>query len=305
MTETASFELPPALTGERLSIDGRAGPLACYVGGPRDGAPLLLVHSINAAASACEIKPVYDWAVAQGRRVYAPDLPGFGHSRRGPRDYTIRLYTDAVHDLLEHIAAAHGPRSVDLLALSLGSEFAARATAEAPHRVRTLSLVTPTGFSRASAHLDASTLSSREIPGMHALFNNGLWGQPLFDLLVSRRSVRYFMRRTFGTQQGGAEPDAALVDYAWLSAHQPGARHAPYAFLSARLFSRDIRRIYESLALPVWVPHATRGDFRDFSAAAPFAARRNWRFAPLPTGAMPFWERPDLFFPALAELLAS
>ena len=52
---------------------GRAGRLAYYVGG--DGPPLLLIHSINAAASAYEVKPIYD-RMRTLRRVYAVELPG-------------------------------------------------------------------------------------------------------------------------------------------------------------------------------------------------------------------------------------
>lgn len=297
--------LPPALAGECIRLDGAAGPLACYVGGPRDGAPTLLIHSVNAAASAYEVKPAYDWAVAQGRRVYAPDLPGFGRSLRGARDYTIRLYTDAVHDVLRHIASDLGAAPLDALGLSLGSEFVARAATESPARFRTLTLVTPTGFMRGNARRTGAPQSSLEVPGLRGAFDNRLWGQPLFDLLVSRRSVRFFMRRTFGTHGGGVEPPADLIDYAYASAHQPGARHAPYAFVSARLFARDIRCVYDALAHPVWVPHATRGDFRDFSDAEPLRSRANWTFTPMATGAMPFWEQPAEFAAGWQRFLAA
>ena len=296
--------LTPAVDGERREYTGRAGPQSCYVGGPRQGAPLLLVHSINAAASAYEVKPVYDWAVARGRRVYAPDLPGFGFSDRSARDYGIRLYTDAVLDALDQIAADTGPKAVDALALSLGSEFLARAAVEAPGRLRSLALVTPTGFSRGSDRLRGAPGTSRELPGLRVTFDGSvsgpLWGQALFDLLVSRRSIRYFLQRTYG----GQDIDAGLWEYAYLTAHQPGARHAPFAFLSARLFARDIRAIYEQLSLPVWVPHATRGDFRDFSTSGWASARANWRFLPMPTGAMPHFEQPAQFFAHYEAFLA-
>ena len=290
-----NLPLTPALSGERREYTGRAGPQSCYVGGPPGAAPLLLVHSINAAASAYEVKPVYDWAVAQGRRVYAPDLPGFGFSDRSPRDYGIRLYADAVLDALDLIAADAGSTAVDALGVSLGCEFLARAAVEAPQRLRTLALVTPTGFARGSEQLRGAPGSSREFPGVQAVLNGKftgrLWGQKLFDLLVSRRSIRYFLQRTYGGQM----IDQGLWDYAYLTAHQPGARHAPFAFLSARLFARDIRSVYERLTLPVWVPHATRGDFRDFSESRWARTRANWSFVALPTGALPHFEQPALF----------
>lgn len=298
-TRAERATLPPAVSGERRTLNGRAGRITCYVDGDRTGAPLLLIHSINAAASVYELKPVYEWAAADGRRVYAPDLPGFGLSERGAREYSIRLYTDAVHDALDHIAAESGPGAVDAVALSLGCEFLARAAMETPKRVRSLALINPTGFSRGSDRMRSAPGTSREVPGIHAAFNNGLWGQAIFDLLVSRRSVHYFMRRTFGSDTVG--PD--LIDYAYLPAHQPGARHAPYAFLSARLFSRDIRNVYEALTQPVWVPHGTRGDFRDFSEAGWAQARANWRFTPMATGAMPHFEQPAAFMTALQAFL--
>jgi pimeloyl-ACP methyl ester carboxylesterase len=301
---TESTDLPPAVDGEPRTLNGAAGRVVCYVGGPRGGAPLLLVHSVNAAASAYEVKPVYEWAVARGRRVFAPDLPGFGLSDRSAREYTIRLYTDAVHDVLGLIAVDSGTAPVDALAVSLGCEFTARAAAEAPDRFRTLALVTPTGFARGSGRLRAAPGSSREVPGIHAAFNGALagplWGQALFDLLVSRRSIRFFLQKT----NGGKDVDPGLWDYAYRTSHQPGARHAPFAFLSARLFARDIRTVYEQLHLPVWVPHATRGDFSDFSDAGWAQARGNWTFAPMPTGAMPHFEQPQAFVAAYEAFLA-
>src|SRR5512141_2005525 len=69
--------LPHALTGKRRTFSGRAGRLSYYVGG--EGAPLLLIHSVNASASAYEVLPIYEHFRPR-RRVYAVDLPGFGFS---------------------------------------------------------------------------------------------------------------------------------------------------------------------------------------------------------------------------------
>jgi pimeloyl-ACP methyl ester carboxylesterase len=299
-----SSPLAPAVAGERRSFTGRAGAQSCYVGGPKGGAPLLLIHSINAAASAYEMKPLYDWAVTQGRRVFAPDLPGFGFADRSAREYSIRLYTDAVLDALDLVAAECGPAPLDAAALSLGAEFLARAATEVPGRFRTLTLITPTGFSRGSDRMRAAPGTSREVPGVHAAFNGTLagplWGQRLFNLLVTRASIGFFLRKTYG----GPTVDQGLWDYAYLTTHQPGARHAPFAFLSARLFARDIRTVYEQLTLPVWVPHATRGDFCDFSDADWAKARGNWTFTPMPTGAMPHFEQTAQFAAQFAAFLA-
>jgi len=295
-----SMPLPHAVSGERREIDSPAGRLSYYVAGPPAAPPLLLVHSINAAASAYEVKPVYE-AFKTQRRVYAPDLPGFGFAERSKRDYTIGLYVEAIHAVLRVIEAEHGPAGVDVLAVSLASEFVARAATESPARFASLALVTPTGFASAAPAYSGAPGTSREVPGLHALVSVPLWDRALFDALTSRASIRYFLQRTFGSKDVPED----MVDYDYLSTHQPGAQHAPLAFLAARLFSRDIRNVYERLTLPVWVPHATRGDFRNFSGADWARARANWQFLPLPTGAMPHFEMADEFNRRYADFLAS
>jgi len=289
--------LTPALSGERREITGRAGRLSYYVAG--EGAPLLLIHSINAAASAYEVRPIYEHERSH-RRVYAVDLPGFGFSDRLPRDYRVRLYVDAVHDMLDAIAEEAGTQPVDALAVSLACEFLARAATERPERFRSLALVTPTGFSKVYGTLSGKPGSTREIPGLYRFFTLPLWSEALYDLLVSRRSIRFFLERTFGSKA----IDEGLLDYDYLTTHQPDARHAPYAFVSGRLFSKDIRPVYQRLELPIWMPHATRGDFRDFSGADWARQRPNWTVQPMPTGALPYFERPAEFLAAYDAFLS-
>jgi len=293
----ATQPLPAPVPANRRDLAGRAGRIALHVAG--EGPPMLLVHSINAAASAYEVRPIFERMTAS-HRVYAPDLPGFGASERGDRRYDAALYGAAIDDVIDAIAADCGDAPVDLLALSLASEFAARAAVRRPERVRTLAMVTPTGLDRRSSTLRGPPGSDREFRGVHAVVSVPLWSQGLFDLLVSRRSVRYFLQRTWGAKT----IDEGLFEYSWLAAHQPGARFAPLAFLSGRLFSGDIRDIYERLALRVWVPHGTRGDFRDFSGADWTVGRTNWTMQPFDSGALPHFEQAEAFAAAYRRFLA-
>lgn len=291
------ISLPPAVSGERREAQRRAGRLSYYTAGT--GSPLLLIHSINAAGSVYEVNPIFEHFKAT-HRVYAPDLPGFGFSDRSDRAYTVRLYVDAIHDMLDLIEAETSGAPVDVLALSLSSEFVARAATERSARFRSLAFVTPTGFNRGADRLRGPSGSTREVPGLYRTFTFPLWGQGLYNLLVSRRSIRFFLQNTFGTRS----IDAGLLEYAYLTAHQPGAKNAPFAFVSGRLFSGDIREIYEQITRPVWMPHATRGDFRDFSEADWARARDNWTVQSFNSGALPFFEQPESFFEAFARFLA-
>ncbi len=294
--------LPPAVAGERIALNGAAGPVTLYAAGPSpaDAPPLLLIHSVNAAASAYEIRPVYEHFAAQ-RRVYAPDLPGFGLSDRSERAYTPRLMTDAIHDALAAIEARHGPVPVDVFGLSLGCEFVARAVVEHPARFRSVALASPTSFGRRAprrgppgAHLG--------MPWLHKVFTLPLWSERFFSALTHPKSVRFFLRKTFGSK----DIDQALWEYDWLTTRQPGARHAPFYFVSGFLFARDANVLYEALDKPVWMSHGTVGDFTDYAWKSHMAGRSNWRFTVYEgCGALPFFQRPAQFMADYEAFLAS
>jgi alpha-beta hydrolase superfamily lysophospholipase len=296
--------LPAALPGERREIDdAAAGRLCYYTAAPQGpaavrGTPLLLIHSVNAAGSAYEVRPLYLHYRAT-RPVYALELPGFGGSARDARDYTPRLMTDAVHAIVREIRGLHGGAPIDALAVSLSAEFLARAAAEAGAAFRTLALVSPTGFNGSTPRRGAPG-SHRGKRWLYRLFTCPLWSRGFFRLLTSRRSIRFFLEKTWGS----AAIDDGLLGYDWLTTHQPGARHAPYRFVSGFLFSGDVRSVYEALAVPVWMSHGRRGDFTDYRQTKDFEDRRGWSVRVFDTGALPYFEAPAAFTAAYDAFLA-
>jgi pimeloyl-ACP methyl ester carboxylesterase len=279
--------LPPALDAERIELDGPCGRLNLYVAG--DGPPLLLVHSINAAASAAEVRPLFEH-YRRSRHVVALDLPGFGLSERRDRVYTPRLMSDAVKQATDAILARGAPVPIDALAVSLSCEFLARAASEAPDAYRSLALVSPTGFSGTSQRRGApgSTLGQ---PWLYRALRGPGWGAALYRGLTRPRVIRYFLRRTWGS----SNIDAALWRYDILTARAPGAEYAPLFFLSAYLFSADIRNVYDSIRCRVWASHGLRGDFTDYRALESMAQAR-WSTDTFSTGALPYFEQPIEFF---------
>ncbi|MGU3538405.1 alpha/beta fold hydrolase [Methylobacterium sp. A54F] len=277
--------LPPALPGRHECLSSPVGGLAFYGSDEAEGVPLLLIHSINAAANAYEVRPLYQHY--RGRRpVYALDLPGFGFSERSRRRYTPRTMVDAIHAVAGEIRRRHGGARVDALALSLSAEYLARAALERAQDYRSLALISPTGLdARLSGRGPSDGHRGRDLT--RALLDAPPWGRALFDALVSRPSMRFFLEKTWGSDR----IDEGLLAYDYASAHQPGAEHAPYCFIAGHLFPTDATRLYEALWLPVLVLHGQRGDFVDYRDAPRFAARPNWRIKSLPTGAFPHFER--------------
>jgi hypothetical protein len=279
--------LPAAVSGERFEFNSRAGRLSVYVAGK--GAPLLLVHSVNAAAAAAEVRPLHEHYRAT-RQVFSLDLPGYGFSERSDRAYTPRLMTDALHATVEQIRARCGNAPIDALALSLASEFLARAAVEKPAAFRSLALVSPTGFSGQQARREAPG-STRAMPWLHRALRGPGWGGALFRALTRPGAIRYFLGRTWGSPA----IDEALLDYDVITTRQRGAEFAPLHFLSGSMFSADIHDVYEQLALPVWMSHGVRGDFTDYQAKTIIEGKPNWRCSVFPTGALPHFEEAARF----------
>ncbi len=290
-TSSSANDFPPALAGERFTFDG----LSCYVAG--QGPPLLLLHSVNAAGSAAEVRPLFNHC-RSSRTVFAMDLPGYGFSERSDRHYSPRLMTDAVHAMSAEIRRRCDMAPIAGLAVSLSGEFLARAAVERPADWERLALVSPTGLDGHKARWGAPG-STRRIPGLHALLSFPLWSEALFRLLTRPAVVRYFLQRTWGSK--------AIDETLWAcetrSARQPGARYAPLHFMSGGLFSADIHRVYERLTQPVWMSHGVRGDFTDYRSQGVVEARSNWRFDLFRTGALPYFELPEQFFPKLDAFL--
>jgi pimeloyl-ACP methyl ester carboxylesterase len=275
--------LPLALSAERFVFGG----VSCYVAG--NGPPLVLVHSVNAAPSAAEMRPLFEHCRAN-HTVFAIDLPGFGLSDRSDRRYDPRLMTDALHALAIEVHKRCGDAPIDALASSLGCEFLARAAVEQPARWGRLAFVSPTGLTSKKSFRGPRG-STRGMPWLHTVFSVPLWSQGLYRLLTKPAVIRYFLQRTWGRKA----IDETLWAYDVLTAQQPGARFAPLHFLSGGLFSGDIHTIYEELSQPVWMSHGVRGDFTDFGGRQQLRDSGNWHTTVYQTGALPYFENTDAF----------
>jgi pimeloyl-ACP methyl ester carboxylesterase len=268
--------LPSALDAERKHFLSKTGGLVSYYADNHtSGRPLVLIHSINAAASAYEMRPLFNH-YRETRPVYALDLPGFGFSERSDRPYSPALYAAALLDFL----MTQVRRPADVVALSLSGEFAARAALEQPDAFNSLTLISPTGFSERQQQIGMSDFFAR-------LASAPLLAQAFYDLLVTRRSIHYFLQQSFVE---AVFP--ALADYSYAAAHQPGARYVPLQFLSGRLFTHYVReQIYEVLKIPVLVIY-DRDPYTRFDNLEPFVmAHANWYSSRItPTRGLPHFE---------------
>jgi pimeloyl-ACP methyl ester carboxylesterase len=246
------------------------------------GPPLLLIHSIHAAAWSYEWRFNID-ALAREHTVYTVDLLGFGCSARPAIRYSARLYLGLLDEFASHVIG--GP--VVLIAAHLSAAYAIVLGARDPTRFPALVLVGPTGLVRLHKRPSAGGDFAR-----YAV-DSPILGSAVFNALVSRRSLRAHLERLY---VDGELVTDEMVDVYHIAAHQPGARFAPSAYLSGHL-NIDVRRALRRLnqpALLVWGEQSVEPpveDVRGFRSLRP-----DIEVAILdPAGALPHDERPDEF----------
>lgn len=277
--------LPPAMQAERKTfVSPRAGGMSYYVDRRATGRPLVLIHSINAAPSAYEMKPLFEHYRGQ-RPVFALDLPGFGFSERTNRAYTPQLYVDAITDFLTNEVK----EPADVIALSLGCEFVAMVALAQPQLINKLTFISPTGFGVARNNTlrdtDKITKAGEKI---YKVITFPVWSQAIFDLLTSKPSINYYLGRSFV-----GETPKDFIDYAYATAHQPGARWAPLSFLGIKLFTWDIAAtVYSKLTIPTLMLYDRDADVT--FDLLPDLMKVNPAWEPVrvaPTSGLPHWEK--------------
>lgn len=212
-----SRDLENPLLGVERTYRWRGMDVSYTVAGDPSDPDMVLLHGINAAASSYEFEPVFE-TLAERFHVIAVDLPGFGRSDRPPLVYSPELYEEFVRDFTRDEAD-----EPIVVASSLTGSYAAAAADEA--EIERLVLICPTD----------ETTAPR--PWVRTLLRTPLVGTALFNLLSTKPSIRFFLDRD--GYYDAASVDDEEVEYAWHSAHQPGARYAPASFTAGTLDPDD------------------------------------------------------------------
>ena len=282
--------LMPALDAEQfaVSLDGNV-TLRGYQGEVQEGTPLVLLHSINAAPSAMEIRPLFEH-YRDKRPVMAPDLPGFGLSDRPAASYSAVQYARWIAEWLKDFKSPP-----DVVALSLTGEFVARAILEQGTRIRSLTLISPTGMGKASPP------SLPDGSRLERLLNSPWVGQSLFRALTTKASIRWFLNKACV----GPTPEN-LVQYAWETARQPGAHLVPLKFLTFSLFTEQaMSRLYSRLTLPCLVLYDDDPNIGFERLPELVDESGQWTIKRLvPSKGLPHWELPVDTITALDEFWA-
>ena len=251
--QSLAERLDQEVGGERRTYHWNSWDIAYRQTG--SGMPVVLVHGINAAASNWEMRRNFG-PLGADFQVYAPDLLGFGLSDRPALRYAAQTYVDLLANFLREVVG--GPAHV--VASSLSAAHAVQVAHDHADLVRSLVLICPTGIERLNGPPGTGQRAA------DALLGTPILGARLFSWLVSRPSVRYFLKGMIYDDSSVVTP--RMVETQHMLGRRPGARWAPQAFIGGR-FNLAIADAYAELRQPVmlvWGKHAKTTPLADAPA---------------------------------------
>lgn len=135
-----SFQLWTAgARSHTIEVDGIR--MHYYVQGPKDGAPVMLVHGLGGHSE--DWRNLTPYLVQEGFRIYMPDLPGYGRSGR-PQNFSYSVPDEA--KIVVAFMDALGLKQVELGGWSMGGWIVQRVAYEHPERVKRLMLFDSAGL---------------------------------------------------------------------------------------------------------------------------------------------------------------
>lgn len=281
-------QLPKALDADVHEIEIMEGKARYY---KRDGkgVPIVLLHSVNAAASSFEMKPIFDHLKTNtDRPVYALDLLGFGLSDRPSTRYGPGLYQRELRRFLsERVRTA-----ADVIALSLSCEYTATVANAFPVLIKRMVFISPTGL---GANPQESVLQ-RAVVGVASSVG-------AFEIFFARLTQRSALR-SFYAEHVFLKPEnvpSALVDYAYVTSHARGAHYAPRRFIQGLLSMHEYApRVYASIQQPTVfvIPDPDSEMVQDFARASEIVAgnTEHLQLRHVHSGLLPQWEAPVPLF---------
>ncbi|MDQ3557497.1 MAG: alpha/beta fold hydrolase, partial [Gemmatimonadota bacterium] len=259
------------------------------------GRPLVFLHSINASASAHEMRPlVQRFAKRTQRPIFALEWLGFGHSDRPDAEYAPALLEDQLEHWLGRVLRT--PGGADVVGLSLGATYAAEVARRRPDLIRSLVAIEPAGLGEEPGGIGIGW--SRllfTLPGVQRAF---------YDRLTSAEALRRFARNHLFSPE--VEVPADFIAYGAETARAEGASRPLDDFLRGRLFPAYAPEAFARMRQPLLVIIGTVAERRmeSYTHLPAVEARPHASVVRLGTGALPHWEQPDEVARQIDEFLS-
>jgi pimeloyl-ACP methyl ester carboxylesterase len=269
-------------------IDGRSVNYVDY-GESRDGArPVILIHGL-AACWQCWLETIPRLA-AEGRRVIAIDLPGFGASEMPREDISISGYGRTVESLCDRLDLGQ----VVVVGHSMGGFTGAEVAIQYPERVERLVLQAAAGISTNNLRSEPLLAGARLLAGL------GARAAARSRFVATRPRMRYL-----ALQAVMRHPSRIPADFVWELVSHSG-REGFVPALEA-IVSYDFRERLSQIECPTLVVWGREDmlvparDADEYARVIPDARRVVFE----DTGHSPMMERPQTFNDCVVEFLGA
>ena len=155
---------------DELSYDYQFGNISYTKKG--SGPSMLLLHSLDMNASKSQWDPLIGH-LSKSYTVYAPDLPGFGHSSHPEISYSAYLYSSFINTFIEDVIQD----KTFVMASGKAADFSVCAATLKPENFEKLILISPKGFSEvpAKCHIRTAIKKLVEVPLYGTFIYNMAW----------------------------------------------------------------------------------------------------------------------------------
>ena len=243
-------QLGPRLSGQFDRYPARYGDLAYVVGG--SGAPLLLLHGLDAGRSMAEWRAVYE-PLCENHTVYAFDFQGYGMSDTTPEGYNAQDFAEQISHFINDVIArktmvvAAGESAVPAI-------LAARDNA----LIEKIALICPTAPDAPSPQSRAEALALGSVAT--SVLSAPILGTAVLNWLHSQEQLQKQARQNGFYNKEEADREAKLW---YLTAHQKGAENVQKARLRDA-FACQWREVWENISTPtllMWGRNAMKQGF--------------------------------------------
>ncbi|MBQ9333535.1 MAG: alpha/beta fold hydrolase [Lachnospiraceae bacterium] len=227
----------PVRTREDKTYNWRYGIIDYKVKGY--GSPLLLLHDLTIGSSKSEYKYIYD-ELSKNKKVFIPDLLGYGISDKPVMTYTASTYEDLVTDFIKNVIKI----KTDIIATGATAPIVIKLAHDNPKLIRNIIMINPLGL------YDQNLIPSTQTKLLKILINIPVIGTFIYNMMSNRSSIEELFIKDYL-----ADPDSfdterlndIVSDY-YRAAHERGvfSKHAYASYLSQYMTCSILSELQET-----------------------------------------------------------
>ena len=220
---TSACGITPSRTREDKTYNWRYGVVDYKVKGY--GSPLLLLHDLTIGSCKSEYKYIYD-NLSRNKKVYIPDMLGYGFSDKPVMTYTASVYEDLITDFIKNVIRT----KTDVVATGTTAPIVIKLAHDNPKLIRNIIMINPLGL------YDQNLIPSTQTKLLKILINIPVVGTFFYNMKCNRSSIEEHFVNEYLYDADSINKDRLdeIVSDYYRAAHERGifSKHAYASYLS-------------------------------------------------------------------------